>query len=59
MKKYDICQFSILQDIPVREVDLTESPVKKFKPSLTVSCKDGRRLIDLIMTLLIKLIFNC
>ena len=34
MNKYDICQFSILQDIPVHEVDLTESPVKKFKPIL-------------------------
>ena len=27
MSKYDICQFSILQDIPVHVVDLTESPV--------------------------------
>ena len=35
MSKYDICQFSILQDIPVHVVDLTESPVKKFKPSLS------------------------
>ena len=35
MNKYDICQFSILQDIPAHVVDLTESPVKKFKPSLS------------------------
>ena len=28
MNKYDICQFSILQDIPVHVVDMTESPVK-------------------------------
>lgn len=35
MNKYNICQFSILQDIPVHVVDLTESPVKKFKPSLS------------------------
>ena len=35
MNKYDICQFSILQDIPVHVVDLTESPVKKFKPSVS------------------------
>ena len=35
MNKYDIRQFSILQDIPVHLVDLTESPVKKFKPSLS------------------------
>ena len=35
MNKYDICQYSILQDIPLHVVDLTESPVKKFKPSLS------------------------
>ena len=35
MNKYDICQVSILQDIPVHVADLTESPIKKFKPSLS------------------------
>lgn len=35
MNKYDICQFSILQDIPVHVVDLTENPIKKFEPSLS------------------------
>lgn len=35
MNKYNICQYSILQDIPLHVVDLTESPVKKFKPSLS------------------------
>ena len=41
MNKYDICQFSILQDIPAHVVDLTESPVKKFKPSLSSHYPSG------------------
>ena len=41
MNKYDICQFSILQEIPVHVGDLTESPVKKFKPSLSSHYPSG------------------